>query len=103
MEVNVIKLAFLLSYLTLLICLVSGIPFMTALFRSIILMVIFSSTGLALRWYLLKMITTLQVTSHPGKQISEEWETPEEEESPDVSFAPSEQSAEDATSPSGQP
>ena len=56
MQGNILKLSFLLSYLTMLICVVSGIPFMTALFRSIILMVLFSLAGFLMRWYFLKMV-----------------------------------------------
>jgi len=60
MQVNIVKLSFLLSYLTLLVCVVSGIPFMTALFRSIILMVVFSFIGFFLRWFLLNTISSLE-------------------------------------------
>jgi hypothetical protein len=60
MQVNIVKLSFLLSYLTLLICVVSGIPFMTAFFRSIILMVVFSFIGFFLRWFLLNTISSLE-------------------------------------------
>lgn len=60
MQGNILKLSFLLSYLTMLICVVSGIPFMTALFRSIILMVFFSLVGFLMRWYFLKMIMSLE-------------------------------------------
>ena len=92
MEVNILKLAFLLSYLTMLICLVSGVPFMTSMFRAIILMVIFSAIGLALRWYLLKMITSLQLPAHSVGEVSESWETSEEETPSDTmgdtTFAP---------------
>jgi hypothetical protein len=96
MEVNIIKLAFLLSYLTMLICLVSGVPFMTAMFRSIILMVIFCATGLALRWYLLKMITSLQLSAQSRGEVSDSWETTEqetpEETVEETTFAPVEDS-----------
>ena len=89
MELNIIKLAFLLSYLTMLICLVSGIPFMTAMLRSIILMVVFSAIGLALRWYLLRMLSSLYVAPPPGTEPSEEWEV--EEQPVETSFAPTEE------------
>lgn len=96
MEVNVIKLAFLLSYMTLLICLVSGIPFMTALFRAVILMVVFSSIGLILRWYLLKLISSVQVKARPGQEALEEWELTEEAE---TSSAPAEEKLKDISLP----
>ena len=60
MEANIIKFAFLLSYLTLLVGVSSSIPFTTSLFRSMIVMVVFSVVGLALRWWMLKMVTSLQ-------------------------------------------
>ncbi|MFH1068814.1 MAG: hypothetical protein V1794_04255 [Candidatus Glassbacteria bacterium] len=60
MEGNILKLSFLMSYLTMLICVVSGIPFMTALFRSILLLTLFSLAGFALRWYLLKMVEGIE-------------------------------------------
>ncbi len=99
MEVNVIKLAFLLSYMTLLICLVSGIPFMTALFRAVILMVVFSSIGLILRWYLLKLISSVQVKARPGQEALEEWGLMEEEEEAETSSAPAEEKLEDISLP----
>ena len=94
MEVNVIKLAFLLSYLTMLICLFSGIPFMTALFRAVILMVVFSCVGLVLRWYYLKLIGSIQVKARPSPEALEEWESTEQEEA-EISFAPAEEKLKD--------
>ncbi len=75
MQGNILKLSFLLSYLTMLICVVSGIPFMTALFRSIILMVFFSLVGFLMRWYFLKMIMSLE----PERMEKFEEMGPEEE------------------------
>ncbi len=57
---NILKLSFLLSYLALLICVVGGIPFMTAVFRAVILMTIFSLMGYAFRWYLLHVVSSVQ-------------------------------------------
>ena len=57
MQGNILKISFLMSYLTMLICFVSGIPFVTSLFRSIILMAIFSLAGLLIRWWMLRMIS----------------------------------------------
>ena len=59
MQNNILKISFLMSYLTMLICVVSGIPFVTSLFRSIILLAIFSLAGLLIRWWMLRMITGL--------------------------------------------
>jgi len=98
MEVNVIKLAFLLSYLTLLICLVSGIPFMTGLFRAAILMVVFSSVGLVLRWYFLKLISSVQVKARPSPDALEQWEPTVEEEA-EISYAPAEEKLKDMNLP----
>jgi hypothetical protein len=50
MQGNILKLSFLMSYLTMLIGVVSGIPFMTALFRAILLMAVFSMAGFLIRW-----------------------------------------------------
>jgi len=60
MQGNILKMSFLLCYLTMLIGVVSGIPFMTALFRSILLMVVFSLAGLLMRWYFLKVVTSVK-------------------------------------------
>lgn len=60
MEGNILKLAFLMAYLAMLICVVSGIPFMTSLFRAILLLVLFGLAGYALRWYLLKVISSIE-------------------------------------------
>ena len=98
MEINVIKLAFLLSYLTMLVCLVSGVPFMTSLLRSLTLMVVFSATGLLLRWYLLRMISSLHVTPPSRAEPSEEWEAAEEELT-ETSLEPTEEKTEDFTLP----
>lgn len=75
MQGNILKLSFLLSYLTMLICVVSGIPFMTALFRSIILMVLFSLVGFLMRWYFLKMVVSVE----PERMEKFEEMGPEEE------------------------
>ncbi|HUU28713.1 MAG TPA: hypothetical protein VM123_12955 [archaeon] len=75
MQANIIKLAFLLSYLTLLICVVSGLPFMTALFRSFILLVLFIFIGLFLHWYLLITITSLEPKGLPRMKEEEEGES----------------------------
>jgi len=101
MEVNVIKLAFLLSYLTMLICLVNGIPFMTALFRSIILMVIFSAIGLVLRWYLLRMVGSIMMVPRPGEPAPEEWDAAEEEAAEELAYVPTEEKLEDVNFPPG--
>ena len=60
MEANIIKFAFLLAYLTLLVGVSSEIPFTTSLFRSMIVMVVFSIVGLALRWWMLKTVTSVK-------------------------------------------
>ena len=75
MQGNILKLSFLLSYLTMLICVVSGIPFTTALFRSIILMVFFSLVGFLMRWYFLKMVVSVE----PERMEKFEEMGPEEE------------------------
>jgi len=75
MQGNILKLSFLLSYLMMLICVVSGIPFMTALFRSIILMVFFSLVGFLMRWYFLKMVMSVE----PERMEKFEEMGPEEE------------------------
>ncbi len=75
MQGNILKLSFLLSYLTMLICVVSGIPFMTALFRSIILMVFFSLVGFLMHWYFLKMVMSVE----PERMEKFEEMGPEEE------------------------
>ncbi|MEA2062824.1 MAG: hypothetical protein U9P14_03925 [Gemmatimonadota bacterium] len=62
MQSNILKLSFMLSYLTLLVCMASGIPFMTALFRTMILMLVFSGAGLFMRWYLLRLIESVHIT-----------------------------------------
>ena len=93
MQGNILKLSFLLSYLTMLICVVSGIPFMTALFRSIILMVFFSLVGFLMRWYFLKMVMSVEPERMekfeemgPEEESSEE-ESSEEEETSQPSVA----------------
>ena len=101
METNVLKLAFLLSYLAMLICLASGIPFMTALFRAIVLMVFFSAVGLMLRWYLLKLIGSVHMPIQPSEEPLETWEEQEEEEPVDTPFAPGKETVEDASLPPG--
>ena len=66
MESNILKLAFLMAYLAMLICVVSGIPFMTSLFRSILLLVLFGLAGFGLRWYLLKVVTGIELEKPAG-------------------------------------
>lgn len=56
---NILKLSFLISYLALLICVVGGLPFMTAVFRSVILMSVFALIGYAFRWYLLHLVSSV--------------------------------------------
>ncbi len=60
MEFNILKLAFLLGYLSLLVCVVSGIPFLTALFRSVLVTVIFSLLGFFVRLYLLRLVSSVE-------------------------------------------
>lgn len=81
MQGNILKLSFLLSYLTMLICVVSGIPFMTALFRSIILMVLFSLVGFLMRWYFLRVVMSIE----PERMEKFEEMGPEEESSEEES------------------
>ena len=57
---NILKLSFLMSYLALLICVVIGIPFMTCVFRAIVLMCIFSIMGYALRWFLYHVVSSVE-------------------------------------------
>jgi len=86
MQGNILKLSFLLSYLTMLICVVSGIPFMTALFRSIILMVFFSLVGFLMRWYFLKMVMSVeQERMEKFEEMGPEEESSEEESSEEES------------------
>lgn len=63
MEFNILKLAFLLGYLSLLVCVVSGIPFLTALFRSVLVTVIFSLLGFFVRLYLLRLVSSVEKRS----------------------------------------
>ncbi len=72
MRGNILKMSFLLSYLTILVCVVSGIPFMTAVFRSIILMVVASLAGFLLRWYLLNVVTSVEQRLSPEGREEEE-------------------------------
>jgi len=60
MEFNILKLAFLLGYLSLLVGVVSGIPFLTALFRSVLVVVIFSLLGFFIRMYLLRLVNSVE-------------------------------------------
>jgi len=76
MQGNILKLAFLMSYLTMLVGVVSGIPFMTALFRSILLMALFSLAGFLMRWYFLKVVTSVE---QEGPEKYGEMAPPEEE------------------------
>lgn len=60
MEFNIIKLAFLLGYLALLVCVVSGIPFLTALFRSVLVTVVFSLAGFFIRIFFLRIVNSVE-------------------------------------------
>ena len=81
MQGNILKLSFLMSYLTMLIGVVSGIPFMTALFRSILLMAIFSLAGFLMRWYFMKVITSVEPERmEKFEEMGPEEESVEEEE-----------------------
>lgn len=73
MQNNILKISFLMSYLTMLICVVSGIPFVTSLFRSIILMAIFSLAGLLIRWWMLRMITGIGEETKPESYSTESY------------------------------
>ena len=66
---NILKLSFLISYLALLICVVVGIPFMTCVFRAIVLMSIFSVMGYAFRWFLLSVVSSVQPDEVPRKLV----------------------------------
>ncbi len=68
---NILKLSFLISYLALLICVVGGLPFMTAVFRSIILMTVFALIGYSFRWYLLRVVTSVQ-PDEPAQFMADE-------------------------------
>jgi len=96
MQGNILKLSFLLSYLTMLICVVSGIPFMTALFRSIILMVFFSLVGFLMRWYFLKMVMSVE----PERMEKFEEMGPEEESSEEESSEEESSEEEETSQPS---
>lgn len=81
MQGNILKLSFLMSYLTMLIGVVSGIPFMTALFRSILLMAIFSLAGFLMRWYFMKVVTGVEMERmEKFEEVGPEEESIEEEE-----------------------
>lgn len=60
MQANIVKLSFLMSYLALLICVVSGIPFVAAVLRSVILLGVFSVLGFLMRWYMLNVVTSVE-------------------------------------------
>jgi hypothetical protein len=70
---NILKLSFLLSYLALLICVVGGIPFMTAVFRAVILMTVFTLVGYGFRWYLLHVVSSVQI-DEPSRFMGDEQE-----------------------------
>ncbi len=70
---NILKLSFLLSYLALLICVVGGIPFMTAVFRSVTLMTVFTVAGYGFRWYLLHVVSSVQ-PEEPAKFMGDDQE-----------------------------
>lgn len=57
---NILKMSFLMSYLAMLICVASGIPFMTCVFRSVILMTLFALAGYAFRWFLLSVVSSVE-------------------------------------------
>ena len=99
METNIIKLAFLLSYLAMLICLASGIPFMTSLFRAIVLMVSFSAVGLMLRWYLMKLFSSVHIPVQPSEEPVEDWEAQQEQEPVDTSFTSGGETVKDVSLP----
>lgn len=69
---NILKMSFLMSYLALLICLVSGIPFMTCVFRSIILMTVFTLAGYGFRWFLYNMVSGVEPDSAPRMRHEDE-------------------------------
>ena len=60
MEMNILKLSFLLGYLAMLVCVVSGIPFLTALFRSVLVTVIFSLLGFFVRLFILRLVSNVE-------------------------------------------
>ena len=91
MQGNILKLSFLMAYLTMLIGVVSGIPFMTALFRSILLMAVFSMAGFLVRWYLLKVVTSVEPESM--EKFEEPAAAEEEEESFEAAEEPSQPGA----------
>ena len=62
---NILKLSFLISYLALLICVVVGIPFMTSVFRAIVLMCVFALMGYSFRWFLLHVVSSVQPDEAP--------------------------------------
>ena len=79
MEANIIKFAFLLAYLTLLVGVSSNIPFTTSLFRSMIVMVVFSIVGLALRWWMLKTVTSLKPQEYEDFGVEDNYEDSDED------------------------
>ena len=79
MQSNIIKISFLLSYLTMLICVVSGIPFLTALLRSVMLMILLCGIGFFLRYTLMSIVTSVELREKPEMEKEGE-ETPAEEE-----------------------
>lgn len=83
---NILKLSFLISYLALLICVVGGLPFMTAVFRSVIMMSVFALIGYAFRWYLLHVISSIE-PDEPGLGMDDEQEEYSEFDSSDSEMA----------------
>lgn len=71
MEFNIIKLAFLLGYLALLVCVVNGIPFLTALFRSVLVTVIFSLIGFFLRLFLIRIVSSVETRLSADREQTE--------------------------------
>ncbi|MEA1997152.1 MAG: hypothetical protein U9N45_05910 [Gemmatimonadota bacterium] len=71
MQSNIIKLAILLSYLTMLICMISGIPFMTTFFRAIILMVVFIFIGFFLHAFLNRLIDSMEPKDLPAMKTGD--------------------------------
>ena len=80
MQANILKMSFLMAYLTILICVISGIPFITAIFRGIILLAVFSLTGFLMRWYFLNVIGSVEQEKEDSFQSSEREESTEEED-----------------------
>jgi hypothetical protein len=98
---NILKLSFLLSYLALLICVVGGIPFMTAVFRSVILMTVFTLVGYGFRWYLLHVVSSVQ-PEEPTRFMGDDQEDHSEFDISDDESAEPEFAAEDISPQTAQ-